>query len=254
MKNTFKLWKDIIANPFEGYKGLNENTKILLPLLTIIVLFVISITMIVPILLSEPYSEAIVRAQIATMAERGNEMSSEQQAAMAEQMKSPMVKNITIASSYAGGLLTFFLMTLAAALILKLTVSSMKKDKVKFSLVFKILIFASIVAMVQSILKMGITLTGNWERALSRVNDTGSLQQVLQTPISLAALFDASGMNRTLYMLIDTLTDVFNWIYYIFVYAGLKVAVQLEKKQALTATIIIAVISVAIGAAFTLIG
>ena len=252
MQNTFKLWKDIIINPFEGYKNVNDKTKILLPLLTIIALFLLSITMLVPIMLSDSYSEAIVRVQISTMADRGNEMSLEQQAAMADQMKSPMIRNITIASSYAGGLITFLLITLLVAFILKLIISSVKKEKVKFSLVFKIMLFATIVSMVQSLLKNGITLSGNWERILSRVTDTGSLQLALQSPISLAALFDPAKVGHSIYMLIDAFTDIFNWIYYVLLYAGLKIATELEKKQALIITIVIALISIAVGLAITI--
>ncbi|MBI9099311.1 MAG: YIP1 family protein [Spirochaetaceae bacterium] len=252
MKNVFVLWKDIIVNPFEGYKGVNESTKILLPLLSIIVLFLISISMIVPIMLSDAYGDAVVRVQISTMAERGNEMSAEQQAAVAEQIKSPMVRNITIVSAYAGGLITFFLVTLLVTLILKIVISSVKKETVNFSLVFKIIIFASIVAMIQSILKMGITLSGDWERTLSRVNDTAALQQALQSPVSLAALADPGAVSNSVYMLIDSFSDIFNWIYYIFLYAGLRVVTQLEKKPALIIIIALALFSIAIGLLFTL--
>ena len=252
MKNTFVIWKNIISNPFEGYKDVNDSTKILFPLLTIILLFVFSISMLVPIMLSDSYGDAIVRSQVNSMIEKGNEISLEQQNAMADQIKSPMIRNITIASAFVGGLITFFLITLIITFILKLVVSSIKKDKIKFSLVFKIILFASIVAMVQSIVKTGVTLTGDWHRVLARVNDTSALQQALQSPISVAALFDPAKVGNSVYFLIDAFTDVFNWIYYLFLYAGLKVAVELEKKQALITTIVIALLSIGIGFAFTI--
>lgn len=252
MKNTFVLWKEIIANPFEGYKGVNDNTGILLPVLSIILLFIISVSMMLPILVSEPYADAVVRTQISAMAERGNEMSLEQQTAMAEQMSSPMFRNITIASSYGGGLIGLIVITLLVTLILKLIVSSVKKEKVKFSLVFKIIIFALIVGMVQSIVKMGITLAGDWPRILARVNDAAGLQQALQSPVSLAALFDRATVGNTVYTLINSLTDVFNWIYYLFIYAGLRSALVIEKKPALIVTVVIALISIAVEVIFTL--
>ena len=253
MKDTFKLWKDIIANPFEGFKGLNDNTKIIWPLLTIIVLFLISTSLLIPILSSDEYSQAIVRAQVTSAAEKGNPMSNEQIEAMSKQMTSPMIKNITLVSSFVGGLITFMAITLLVSLILKLFVSSVKKDKVKFSLILKIILFTTIIAMVQSLLKAGITITGNWERVLSRVNETSQLQFALTSPISLAALFDLSSLGDSLYMLLDAFTDIFNWIYYIFLYAGLKIVAELDKKKAMIITVVIALISIAIGFAFTLI-
>jgi len=255
MKNTFILWKNIIANPFEGYKSVNDSTKLLLPLLIIISLFLISTTMSVPILSSDSYSEVLVRSQITAMAEKGNEMSAEQQVALDEQIKSPMVRNITLASTYIVGLIAFIgIGLLLPALFGKIYASYAKKEKVKFSLIFKILIFAVIIGMVQSLIKIGITLTGDWQRALNRVNDASMIQYILQAPVSLAALLDPSEINKTLYMLIDAFTDVFNWIYYIFIYAGIKVSLQLEKKPALITTVIIAATSIIIATAMSFIG
>jgi hypothetical protein len=254
MKNTFILWKHIISNPFEGYGKLNGGTKVFPPLLVIIVLFLLSLVIMIPMQNSDVYSDAVVRIQTAVMADQGNEMSAEQQTAMAEQMKSPMVRNITIVSTFVGGLFSFMAITLLMALFMKLIAGGFKKESVKFALIFKIILFASIVSMVQSLLKMGITVTGDWQRALSRVNSAAELQFALQSPISLAALFDPVQMGRQVYFLIDYVTDIFNWIYYIFIYAGLKVAVGLEKKQALIATILVALISMAVALAFTFIG
>jgi hypothetical protein len=225
--------------------------KINNPGLFLIILFLISTSLLMPITTSKIYMEAIVRVQVSAAAEKGNEMSIEQQNVMAENLNSPTMRNITMVSTYVGGLVTFFLFTLLTALLLKLVVSSVKKDKIKFSLVLKVLLFATIVSMMQLLVKNGITLSGNWQRGLSRVNDMGSLQFALQSPISFAALFDYSTMNKTVYMLIDAVTDIFNWIYYIFLYAGLKVTIGLEKTKALIITIVIAVVSISIGLIFT---
>lgn len=252
MKKTFTLWKTIIANPFEGFKGVGDSTKILFPLLTIILLFVFSISMMVPLMLSDSYGDAIVRSQVKGMIEKGNEISLEQQNAMADQIKSPMVRNITIVSAYAGGLITFFLITLFTTFLLKVFISLLKKEKVKFSLVFKVILFASLITMVQSIVKAGVTLTGDWHRVLARVNDTSALQHALQSSISVAALLDPAKVGNSVYFLIDAFTDIFNWLYYVFLYAGLKSALELERKQALAATIVTALLSIGIGFAFAI--
>ncbi len=247
MIKTFKLWKEIIINPFNGYKGLDDNTKIGIPLVSIIFLFLISTFLLVPIMKSDSYFEAITRVQITNMAEHGNELSTERQNEMAEQFKSPLVRNMTVVMPFVTGLLLFLLYTLFVTFILKFIISAIKKERIKFSLILKIILFTSIIYMIQIILKNSITITGDWLRALKRANDTSSLQMALQTPISLAALLDPGKTGKIIYFLIDFLTDIFNWLYYVFLYAGLKVAVKLEKKQALLMTVIIAVISLLIG-------
>ncbi len=54
--STFKLWKKIITNPFEGFKDVNDNTKLALPLITIIIFFIIAQSIQIPILQSYTYS------------------------------------------------------------------------------------------------------------------------------------------------------------------------------------------------------
>lgn len=254
MKETFILWKDIISNPFEGFGKLKEGTRLLPPLLVIIVLFLLSLVLMIPMQSSDVYSDAVVRIQTAVMADQGNEMSTEQQDAMAERMKSPMIRNITILSTFVGGLFSFMAIILLLALFMKFLSGGLKKESVKFSLLLKMILFASIVSVVQSMLKMGLTISGDWQRALSRVNSAAELQFALQSPVSLAAFFDPAQMGRQVYFLLDYVTDIFNWIYYVFIYAGLKAAVGLEKKSALIVTITVVVISMAVALAFTFIG
>lgn len=254
MKNTFILWKNIIANPFDGFRDLKESTKLFPALLVIIVLFLFSMILLIPIMSSPAYGDAVARVQSTVMAQRGTEMSAEQQAAMAEQLKSPVVRNITIVSAVAGGLISYMAVLLVMTLVLMLVIGAVRKEKIRFSLVLKLLLFTAIVSMVQSLVKMGITLSGDWLRVLSRVTDTPSLQAALNSPVSLAALMDVSAVGRQVYYLVDYITDVFNWVYYIFLYAGLKAVAGLEKKKALLITVIIAVISILIGLVFTFIG
>ena len=106
MKNTLILWKEIISNPFSGYKKLGDDTKLFLPFLVIIILFLASLAMMIPMQSSDVYSDALVRVQQAAMAERGTEMSAEQLDAMSRQMRSPMVRNITTASTLVIGLIS----------------------------------------------------------------------------------------------------------------------------------------------------
>lgn len=247
-----RIWKNIISNPFEGFSELSNETKWFLPLLALLILLLVSIALIIPLMQSEEYTSALVRATVSGQAEKGTEMSTEQQTAMSEQLSSPMMKKITIASALGGGVLTFVIVMLINTLLIKLFAAIMK-EKVKFSLIFKILIFISIISVVQSLIKSGITLSGDWARILNRVNDTTGLKLALSAPVSLAALFSADTLGSTGYFLLDILTDIFNWIYYIFLYAGLKVSAGLTKKHALTVTVISAVVFIFIALIFNLI-
>jgi len=254
MKSTLILWKEIIGNPFSGYKKLGDDTKLFLPFLIIVILFLLSLAMMIPMQSSDVYSDALVRIQQAAMSERGTEMSAEQVEAMSRQMRSPMVRNITTASTFVIGLISYIGITLLIALFLKLISGGLRKESVKYSLVLKIMLFAAIVTMVQSLVKMGITVTGDWQRALARVNTSTDLQFALQSPISLAAFFDPASMGRQVFYIVDYLTDIFNWIYYIFLYAGLRSSLAMDKGKALTATVLIAVISIVVSLLFTLVG
>ncbi len=245
--NTFKLWKNIIVNPFQGFRDVNDQTKLALPLITIILLMCISFSILIPVYLNDSYGEVLARIQYEKMVEDGNAMSLEQMDNLNKYFQSSAFNTITIVSVFVGGVIFFLLIIFLTSFILKLVATSLKKEKVKFSLILKIILFASIVSMVQMILKNSITITGDWLHALKRAKDTFSFQLALQTPLSFAALVDPSKSGKIIYFLVDYLTDIFNWLYYIFFYAGLKIAVKLEKKHALTITIIIAVISLLIG-------
>ena len=247
-----KIWKNIVSNPFEGFSEVKDETKWFLPLLILLILILISTALIIPLMQSDEYIGALVRATISQQAEKGVEMSKEAQTAMADQLGSPLMKKITIASALGGGTITFVIIMLINTLVIKLLTAIMK-EKTKFSLILKILIFISIISIVQSLIKSGITLSGDWTRILSRVNDTTGLKLALSAPVSLAALFQVDTLGSTGYFLLDALTDIFNWIYYIFLYAGLKVSAGLTKKHALIVTVITAVVFMLIGLIFNLI-
>ncbi|MCK5198144.1 MAG: hypothetical protein KAR21_07325, partial [Spirochaetales bacterium] len=79
------------------------------------------------------------------------------------------------------------------------------------------------------------------------------LKLALSAPISLAALFSADTLGPTGYFLLDSLTDIFNWLYYIFLYAGLKISAGLTKKHSLMVIIISAAVFIIIGLIFNFI-
>ena len=186
-----KIWKNIIVNPFEGFSGVTDETKWFLPLIAILILVFLSTVLFVPIMQSDEYTGALMRATVNQQAEKGVDMSLEQQKAMSEQLSSPLIKKITIASALGGGIITFVIIMLLTALFIKL-LAAILKNKVKFLLIFKVLIFISIITIVQSLIKSGITLSGDWARILNKVNDMTGLKLALSAPVSLAAIFSVN--------------------------------------------------------------
>jgi len=248
---TLTLWKEIITSPSRGYAELKKDSPLVLPLVTVLVLLTLSIALILPILQNSAYLEAAGRVQIQTLTEKGQTVSREQEQAIMEQMASPTVRTITLVSALAGGLITFVVMTLVSALLLKLFVLAFR-GRIAYGLAFRILVFTALIAMVQALIKNGITLSGNWESALRRITDADGLQAVLQSPISLAVLTSPETLGKPGYYLLDTLTDIFNWIYYIFIFFAVRMSAGMEKKPALGVTLVFAGCSILIGGIMTL--
>lgn len=246
-KNSFALWLDIITNPFSGFRAINEKTRIALPLALVLVASMLSSLLLQPIMSSKVYESAILDIQIAAIEKKqGGTMSEEMKASYSAQLSSPMVKTITKVSSIVGAPIGYAILIFASALIL-LIVSALMKEKRKFGIFLRILVFAMIVTVVQTLLKNIITLTGDWESALKAAGNAMELGRALSAPISLASITTSGDISPSAYFLLDGLTDIFNWLYYIFVYAGLTACAGIQKNKAIILTVVIAVIGMGIG-------
>ncbi|MEW5818347.1 MAG: YIP1 family protein [Spirochaetota bacterium] len=252
MSNFLKIWKGIIQNPFDGFAQVNKDTKIALPLLCLLLLVLISTAMLLPLMMSNEYITALGRVQMEQMRQKGVELSDEQAASIKKSLAAPAMKIVTIVSTFGGGLGGYVGILLLVTLLMKV-LTLIIKSSVSYKLLFKILVFAGIVGIVQRLLKSGITLAGDWSSALRRVQTTEDLKLVLQSSVSLTLLFSYKSLGKVGYYLLDTISDIFNWIYYIFLYAGLKRAAGLDKNKALIITIISAGVFVAAGAVFVIV-
>ena len=85
---------------------------------------------------------------------------------------------------------------------------------------------------------------------LALVQTKEDLRMALQSPISLASLVSYEKVGTAGYMVIDALTDVFNYLYYGYLYMALRSLFGMEKRKALIAVIISAVIFIGIGCIF----
>ncbi|MBI9105328.1 MAG: hypothetical protein JEZ04_01205 [Spirochaetales bacterium] len=250
--NSVKLWAQIIPSPIQGFSKVDSTTKIALPLIIILLLSAAASMMLIPIQSSDAYADAIMRVQISNMQEKGTELSTEQIELMEQQLTSGNMKTFTIVGSVVGGVFGFALMLAVSVFLLKLfTVIS--KEKISLKLLLRIMVFIALISVVQMILKTFITVITDYERILSRVQETADLQYALTSPVSLAVLFDPGKIGSTLYYLIDALTDIFNWLYYGYLFAALRGAAGLSTSKALKITIAAAVVMIAVGLAFTMV-
>ena len=248
--NSIKLWGGIISSPVDGFSKVDAKTKIALPILLIILLALISTTLLLGIMSNDGYKEALLRTQIVSFQEKGTELSSEQMAAMEKQFNSPTFMVITAVSTVGGGVITYVLMTAVSLFLLKL-ISLIFKQKAGLKILLRIFVYIALFSIAQMLLKNIITLVSDYGRILARVQSTDDLRYALTSSISLAALFDPSSIGKALHYAIDLLTDVFNWLYYGFLYAGLRGAAKIEKKTALTITIVFALVMSGIGLLMT---
>ena len=245
--NLFKVWGLIIANPFKGFEGVKKETGVLFPFLIIIMLTVINLLILTPVMQSDTYVKALARVQMIKMAEKGldGSLSVEE---LEKQLSSPGVRKITLISSYGGGIVTITAVMLLSAFLIWI-LSIIFRDKKSYKMILKILVFSGVVAAVQGILKSIIVVSGDWQMQLMRVKSMEDFTMAIQAPISFASFFQPSVIGMPAYTVIDTVTDILNWIYYIFVYAGLRSALNIEKKKSLNIVLIYAVIGIIIGVA-----
>ncbi len=250
MKNTISLWFSIFTSPESGFSKVNDKTKILLPVFIIIIFALIVSTLLIPILNSKAYSDAMVRVQLKVLEERGGVMSDSQKEQVSQSLNSPATKTISLISTTIGGSIAYLLTILLTVVLLKI-LTLIFREKPKFGHLFKIIVFVSVISIAQMLIKNIITLVTDYERVLAGVMTTADLQYALSSQISLAVLFSPGKTGTALIYLVDTLTDIFNWLYYGFVYAGLRYSCGIEHRKTLPITIIMAVLLIAVGLALT---
>ncbi len=246
-KNSFRIWYEIIVNPFSGFQAVGEKTKIALPLICIMVLSVLSALLIQPIMSSPVYEKAMLEIQYAAIEkQQGTPLSDAMKETYRTQLTSSTTKMVTRISTLAVSPFSYMILLLISALVLKIF-ASLVKEKRKFGLFFRILAFAMIVTIAQVLIKNIITLTGDWAAALKSAEGTLEFGQALTSPVSLASLTSSRAIGKVGYYLLDTFTDIFNWLYYAFVYAGLTASAKIEKRKALILTLIFAATGTVMG-------
>lgn len=250
MKHTISLWVSIFKSPASGFAKIDEKTKILLPVFIIIIFALIASALLIPVLNSKAYSDAMVRVQLKVLEERSGAMSEAQKEQIVQSLTSSTTKTISLLSTVIGGSLGYLLTILITAILLKV-LTLIFREKQKFGHLFKIIVYISLISIAQMLIKNMITLVTDYERVLSGVMTTSDLQYALSSQISLAVLFTPGKTGTAVIYLLDTFTDIFNWLYYGFIYAGLHYSCEIKQRKALSLTIVMAVILIAAGLALT---
>jgi hypothetical protein len=247
MKKSVALWPEIVMNPSTGFAQVGKETKIALPVILLLISILVTIALMLPMMLSDPYAEALARVQLSVLAERGTQLSEEQSAAMAQQLRSPAVRGITVASALVVGTITYVLMLLFSTLVLKIVAAAAKQEEAGFGVLFKVMVYSGVFGVVQRLAKDVVIMTGNWERALRKVGDTDGLKEVLQAPLSAAMFFDHETLGDAGFYVLDAVTDPFNWLTFIFVYFGVRYAAEMTKGSAFAAVVLSAAVYVGVG-------
>jgi len=229
MLKPFSIWKDILNNPLEGFPRLKES-GIFWPFFYVVIFTTLITAMLIPLVQSSQYTEALVRAQVTLMEEKGSPLSSNQVEAMRNQLNSPVTKNIQVISTVLSPMVALILMMLLAALILKGT-ALLFKDKSPYGLLLKILIYSSVISVFHSLLKQSIVLMGEWQTNLANVTNMMDFQRALTTQLGLTLFLDTSSWSPVLFFVVDYFTDIFNWLYYGFLGIGIYTLTSLDRNK-----------------------
>lgn len=250
MPSSLRIWWQILQNPFTGYGQIGKDTRIAWPLACLLLLVAVSTSLMLPITSSQTYLAAALRMQTRTLESQGIDMGGEQGKALEKQLASPVMRTFTVVAAYLGGFVSFTATILLLALLMKAFTSAMKVS-LPYKQLVAIFAFTGLVTAVQGLLKSGIVLASDWQGALRGAQTTADLKEALVSPLSLALLVPYASLGKVGYALLDTATDIFNWIYFTFLYAGMKGA-GLDKGRAFAVTLLTAVLFIAVGAGFSL--
>ncbi|NOY07830.1 MAG: hypothetical protein GXP33_03195 [Spirochaetes bacterium] len=243
MSNLLSTWKRIIFNPKDGYKSITEETKIFMPVVIILIISIVSISIMLPIITSKTYLKASIGIQIHKMEKKGTTLNEQQLESMNKYSNSKISKIIAIAGSYLGGIVGYLLIFVIGAFVLLILSRIFRCKDISYRLILRIIVFTAIITAVQGLIKIVIVYFSDWQAALKTARTMSDLKNALAANLSAAAFFDPKSMNRVLFYLIDYFTDIFNIIYFVFIFYGLSAAGKIKENSALAITIVYAVLA-----------
>ena len=240
MAQLARTWKNVLFNPKDGFKEINENTRIFVPIIIVLVISLIAVSIMIPIITSRIYLQKSVAIQLAKMGKNAATSAVEQ---ANKSVESKTTKIIAISGAYIGSIVTYLLIFYAGALVLFLLVKIFKGGNVSYKLLLRIVIFAALITAFQGLIKVLIVYFSDWQSAVAASTTMSDLKSAIQAPLSLAVFLDSQTAGKVLYFIVDYFTDIFTIIYFVFIHYGLVSAGRITKDKSIGITIVYALFS-----------
>jgi hypothetical protein len=221
MKDTLFLWKTILSKPEDGYRQISAATRIVWPLILIVAVALLAGLLLVPVVASDAYQGASVRANLDFMdrARAFPDAPAREQAAA--QLASPLNRGFTVVSAVIGPALNFLAILLAASLVIWL-LGLVLRQAVPFGIVLRIFAFTWAVFAWQSVLQSVILLMSDHQAVFAKVNTLIAFRYALAVPFSLSLVFPPGSLPPLAFLAVDFVTNIFNIIFYVLLAIGLR--------------------------------
>lgn len=240
MAGLVKTWKNILFSPKEGFKGIDENTKLVAPIVIVLVVSLIAVSFMIPIITSHVYLQKSVSIQLQKLGKSASKAALEQ---ANKSVESGITKIIAIAGAYIGSIATYLLIFYAGALVLWLLVIIFKGGGVSYKLLLRIVIFSALITSFQGLINVLIVYFSDWKSAVEAAATTSDLKNAIQSSLSLAVFLDPKTAGKLFYSFVDYFTNIFNIIYYIFIYYGLVSAGKIKENKSVSITVLYALLA-----------
>ena len=229
-------------NPGESLKKLKPDTKITGAIWSIVLLVIVSGVIMLPIITSHDYYDALYRIVIRQQADSGKDLGEKEKIQIKDYLHSGINKTIQIFSHFAGKLVSVFLYYLLFYSLILWGLSSLFKINIGFSYSFKIMVCLYIIFCLELILISIMVVVSDWKPLLANAKNMKDFTSVLMAYTSLAVIWDMSEIGVVPFYLLNYLTNIFIYIYFGYFYLVLTGSVNIEKKLAIKMTIIFALI------------
>lgn len=223
MKETLQIWGRIFTSPSEGYRRITPQTKIGVPLLIVLLLSVASGALMIPVISSDAYLEASSRGSLEVIESRLGTLTEADREMMAAQTSSPLARNINIISALLGPPIMLMLTLLAGALVLWVA-SLIFKPAFAYWIAFRLLIFTSVVLILQGAVQAGILLLSDFTARFNSVTTMRGLSAAANTALNAAIFIPDGALPDWLLVAVGYVTDVFHIIFFVLLFFGVRAA------------------------------
>ncbi|ADN02872.1 YIP1 family protein [Spirochaeta thermophila] len=240
----WKTWKQVLFDPFNGFKDVSVGTKVGMPTLMCALLAMVITALLVPVMTHPAYQEALVRMQVQTLEAMGQELSEAQVSQMEQQLSSPGIRTWSIVSSVVGSGISVVVGLLLVGVLVWVG-ARVGGVAVRFRHAYAVGVFAYPVLLLGSLIREILVVSADPYALFRNVRTSLDLGYALQPPLSLAAVLTPSDLGHVGYALVNAATDIFSILYLVLLYAGLVSSVGVPRRKAVLVTVLFYVVFVA---------